>query len=224
MFPIRETEVIGKNKTPVKLPQKNDSTPTSTESIRAELEFLELEQALASCKKNKKPGPSPLNSICTLLENTTLRASASENVEKINVIKDVLSIVQEDQRQWSAFKQTFVVYQEEHDRNMEKISQLLEQLTENKENVNRKSLSQTVKTKFIVSPAVQKVDLRKSTLNKNLSKNFGNDSPKSDCTGLCTPKHGRPNLSVTQHSVTRSLTRRIHKQWLSLQDTPKPNA
>mgnify|MGYP005985093627 FL=1 len=41
LFPIRETEVVSKNNTAVTLlPKKDESTPTSTESIRSELEFL----------------------------------------------------------------------------------------------------------------------------------------------------------------------------------------
>ncbi|XP_044269893.1 uncharacterized protein LOC123014711 [Tribolium madens] len=211
----------------------NFSSPIRDDSTDCEdREFSFLEKQLASTKKsfkNSSYNTSPMTSVCSLLESTKI----TNSVQKTNSIEDkIKALLKEDEE---AFQQYVLGRQTRINRIME----MMHDLREDKENKIRRSgriaAKHSVK-KFVTSPAVLKdVDLRKSTLNKNLSKNIECNSPtrraldlyssmRSECIVLCTPKLERRDDEMPP-SVTRSrsLSRKIQKQCLLLQDTPKPS-
>ncbi|EFA08075.1 uncharacterized protein LOC103314045 [Tribolium castaneum] len=209
-------------------------SPISDGSANSEdREFLLLEQACASAKKppkNNNRVASPMASVCALLESTKI----TNSVQKTSSIVDKINaLLNEDDEEFQQYVQKRQVRRNQ-------IRELVRGLLdEDKENNVRRSDRIAAKPsvkKFVVSPAVTKsVDLRKSTLNKNLSKNIECNSPtrraldlytsmRNECAVLCTPQVDRDDKMPSSGRRSRSISRKIQKQCLLLQDTPNKSS
>jgi hypothetical protein len=185
LFPITsiqedsQAELAADTPPKILLNDETQHTPTSGDSL-SEREFLHLEKILASARKlnNISESASPMSSMCALLENTRLTNSGKKHKNHSDpVFSEILNLIKQDEEQFQLLKQQFECYQVQRQSGLNRIAELLNEINENKENTNRRSIriaaQGSAKSKILVSPVISKsIDLRKSTLNKNLSKNL----------------------------------------------------
>jgi hypothetical protein len=141
-------------------------TPTSGDSL-SEREFLHLEKILVSARKlnNISKSPSPMSSMCALLENTRLTNSGKKHKNHSDtVFSEILILIKQDEEQFQLLKQQFECYQEQRQSGLNRIAEFLNEINENKENTNIRSsriaAQGSAKSKILVSPVISKgIDL-----------------------------------------------------------------